>query len=133
MGQVVLLASPAVWEHGHGPNHPLKPIRLQRTNELLEEYGAFQTLRDRSPRWLVVGGGEYNKDVVPRAWTLAFGVMAGQRFPETLPPQYRQRYGGGGLHNREQMRVRSAQVKGDVNAVITVVKEQPALSDAFRQ
>ena len=42
MRQVVFLASTAVWEHGHGPNHPLKPIRLQRTYELLEEYGAFQ-------------------------------------------------------------------------------------------
>ena len=36
------LASPELWEHGHGPAHPLKPERLQRTYELLEEYGAFQ-------------------------------------------------------------------------------------------
>jgi hypothetical protein len=42
MRQVVFLASSAVWEYGHGPGHPLKPIRLQRTYELLEEYGAFQ-------------------------------------------------------------------------------------------
>jgi acetoin utilization protein AcuC len=40
--QVVFLSSPAVWERGHGPSHPLKPERLQRTHELLDEYGAFR-------------------------------------------------------------------------------------------
>ncbi|HEX6383929.1 MAG TPA: acetoin utilization protein AcuC [Anaerolineae bacterium] len=39
--KVVFLASPAVWQRGHGPNHPLKPERLRRTYELLEEYGAL--------------------------------------------------------------------------------------------
>lgn len=39
---VVFLASPEVWAQGHGPNHPLKPERLQRTYELLQAYGAFE-------------------------------------------------------------------------------------------
>ncbi len=41
MRRVILLYSPAVWEHGHGPDHPLKPERLRRTVELLSEYGAL--------------------------------------------------------------------------------------------
>jgi acetoin utilization protein AcuC len=39
--RAVFLSSPKIWERGHGPDHPLKPERLQRTFELLEEYGAF--------------------------------------------------------------------------------------------
>ncbi|MDX1600568.1 MAG: hypothetical protein R3191_03530, partial [Anaerolineales bacterium] len=39
--EVAFLASPEVWAQGHGPNHPLKPERLQRTYELLEAYNAF--------------------------------------------------------------------------------------------
>jgi nicotinate phosphoribosyltransferase len=31
--------------------------------------------------------------VVPRAWTLAYGVMSGQSFPGELPPAYDERYG----------------------------------------
>ena len=41
MRRAVFLSTPAVWQHGHGPNHPLKPERLQRTFELLEAYDAF--------------------------------------------------------------------------------------------
>jgi acetoin utilization protein AcuC len=39
--RAVFLSSPKIWDLGFGPNHPLKPERLQRTHELLEEYGAF--------------------------------------------------------------------------------------------
>ncbi|HKZ55941.1 MAG TPA: acetoin utilization protein AcuC [Anaerolineales bacterium] len=41
MRKACLLVSPAMWERGHGPDHPLKPERLRRTFELLEEYGAL--------------------------------------------------------------------------------------------
>jgi acetoin utilization protein AcuC len=40
--EVVFLSSAELWQRGHGPSHPLKPQRLQRTHELLEEYGAFE-------------------------------------------------------------------------------------------
>jgi len=40
--QVAFLSSAELWRRGHGPQHPLKPERLQRTHELLEEVGAFQ-------------------------------------------------------------------------------------------
>jgi acetoin utilization protein AcuC len=45
----------------------------------------FQRLHTLSPRWLALGGGGYDRSVVPRAWTLAWGVMSGQNFADTLP------------------------------------------------
>ena len=54
----------------------------------------FAALNDLAPRWLALGGGGYNMDVVPRAWALAWGVMAGLEFPEELPAGYRATYGG---------------------------------------
>lgn len=41
MRDAVFLTSPDLWERGHGHSHPLKPERLQRTFELLSEYGAL--------------------------------------------------------------------------------------------
>ncbi len=42
MRNVVFLSSPELWKRGFGPNHPLKPDRLQRTYELLDELGALK-------------------------------------------------------------------------------------------
>jgi acetoin utilization protein AcuC len=42
MRRVAFLSSAELWSRGHGQQHPLKPERLQRTHELLEELGAFQ-------------------------------------------------------------------------------------------
>jgi acetoin utilization protein AcuC len=76
----------------------------------------FEELAALTPgRWLACGGGGYNLDVVPRSWTLAFGVMSEQTFPDELPASYRAQYGGQWLHDREgpplneatQARVRS--------------------------
>lgn len=60
----------------------------------------FKRLSTLSPRWLAFGGGGYALDVVPRSWTLAFGVMSEKIFPERLPPQYRQQYGGDWLRDQ---------------------------------
>jgi acetoin utilization protein AcuC len=63
----------------------------------------FQVLADLAPaRWLACGGGGYNLDVVPRSWTLAFGVMSGQTFPDELPEAYRAQYGGRWLHDHQR-------------------------------
>ncbi len=48
--------------------------------------GLFQRIHALCPRWLAVGGGGYDRSVVPRAWTLAWGVMSGQTFTNDLPP-----------------------------------------------
>ena len=62
----------------------------------------FKELAALTPgRWLACGGGGYNLDVVPRSWTLAFGVMSAQTFPDALPASYRATYGGRWLHDHE--------------------------------
>ena len=54
----------------------------------------FEALAELSPgKWLACGGGGYNLDVVPRSWTLAFGVMSGQTFPDPLPEAYLDKWG----------------------------------------
>jgi acetoin utilization protein AcuC len=63
---------------------------------LIEE---FKMLAGDVGRWLALGGGGYAVDVVPRAWTLAYGVMSGQTFPDELPSAYSERYGPGRLHD----------------------------------
>jgi acetoin utilization protein AcuC len=62
---------------------------------------AFKSLADSLCQgcWLAFGGGGYAVDVVPRAWTLAYGVMSGQTFPDELPPAYSERYGPGHLRD----------------------------------
>lgn len=42
MRQAVFLSSPGLWQHGHGPQHPMKPERLKRTFELLDMAGALR-------------------------------------------------------------------------------------------
>jgi len=49
--------------------------------------------------WLALGGGGYRVDVVPRAWTLAYGILSGQEFDARLPKDYAARYGPGELHD----------------------------------
>ncbi len=83
-----------------------------------------------SPRWLALGGGGYDLDVVPRAWTLAFGVMAEADLPAELPAHYRSAYGGRWLEDRESPaldpRLR-AQARDQLEQVVARVKELHAL------
>ena len=61
----------------------------------------FSALDSLGLRWLALGGGGYNLDVVPRAWTLAFAAMAGLSLPDELPESYRAEYGGKWLEDRD--------------------------------
>jgi acetoin utilization protein AcuC len=61
----------------------------------------FRELAALAPRWLALGGGGYEIDVVPRAWALAMGVMAGHEFADELPPEYRSKYGGHRLRDQD--------------------------------
>ncbi|UCF61796.1 MAG: acetoin utilization protein AcuC [Anaerolineaceae bacterium] len=65
----------------------------------------FEELSRLSSRWLALGGGGYDIDVVPRSWTLAFGIMSGQSFPEELPPDYQAKYGGKWLEDHQSPRI----------------------------
>jgi len=59
-------------------------------------------INELAPRWLALGGGGYDVDVVARAWTLAYGVMSGQDFPDDLPSAYAEKYGQGNLRDYEK-------------------------------
>ena len=54
-------------------------------------------------RWLALGGGGYDLQAVARAWTLAYGVMSEQSFPQEVPESYRERYGVAGLRDPEEL------------------------------
>jgi acetoin utilization protein AcuC len=36
-------------------------------------------------RWIALGGGGYNVDVLPRAWALLFAEMTGAALPDAIP------------------------------------------------
>jgi acetoin utilization protein AcuC len=86
----------------------------------------FEVLGELGPRWLALGGGGYDVSVVPRAWALAFGVMAERSFPDELPEAYRERYGGLWLRDREGPRLGEetrTQVRHKVEAIVAAVKD----------
>ncbi|GAG18045.1 unnamed protein product, partial [marine sediment metagenome] len=60
----------------------------------------IERMRGLAPLWLALGGGGYDISVVPRAWTLAYGIMSGQVFPDELPPAYVEKYGPGTLRDQ---------------------------------
>jgi acetoin utilization protein AcuC len=65
----------------------------------------YERLASMAPRWLALGGGGYALDVVPRSWSLAFAVMAGQSLPDALPAAYREHYGGQWLEDKEKVKL----------------------------
>jgi len=61
---------------------------VQGHGQVVRELGAL------SPgRWLALGGGGYDLSAVARAWTLDYGVMLEQDWPDDIPPSYQERYG----------------------------------------
>ena len=70
---------------------------------------AVRELAAVSPgRWLALGGGGYDLQAVARAWTLAYGVMSEQSFPEIIPESYRERYGVSKLSDQIEPPVRDS-------------------------
>ena len=43
--------------------------------------------------WLALGGGGYDLSAVARCWSLAYGIMLGQEWPDDIPIEYQERYG----------------------------------------
>ena len=56
-------------------------------------------------RWLALGGGGYDLQAVARAWTLAYGVMSGQRFDARIPDAYAAEHGVAQLRDTEELRM----------------------------
>ena len=68
-------------------SHFLDPIThlaltVQGFGSVVEELSRF------APLWLALGGGGYDLQAVARAWTVAYGKMAGQEFAQELPASY---------------------------------------------
>jgi len=74
-------------------------------------------LASLAPRWLALGGGGYNVEVVPRAWTLALAVMADVRLPAELPEAYRQTYGGRTFYDESAPEI-GADERGRVRRIV---------------
>lgn len=105
---------------------PLASLALTTAGQV----ALFQALRDLAPRWLALGGGGYEIDVVPRSWTLAFDIMAQLNFPAELPPLYRSRYGGRWLHDQESVELDEAvrlRIRSGVENVVAAVKQKHGL------
>ena len=78
--------------------HYLDPLtHLSLTTRGYED--VIRMLKGLAPLWLAFGGGGYDISVVPRAWTLAYGVMSAQQFPDRLPRDYADEYGSGTLRD----------------------------------
>jgi len=91
----------------------------------------FESLDKLAPRWLALGGGGYDISVVPRSWTLAFGVMSGQLFSDELPAGYRARYGGQWLRDHERPNLNDEMrrwVRQEVEVVVAQVKQHHHLA-----
>ncbi len=58
-----------------------------------------RAFRQMAKPWLALGGGGYNIHTVARAWTLAYGIMSGQEFPDEIPAPYSKTYGDWRLHD----------------------------------
>lgn len=76
-----------------------------------------------TPRYLAVGGGGYDHSVVPRAWTLAWGVMSEQTFPNELPVAVATDYNPPLLHDEALPLLTSEQRRQARTAAEEVVRE----------
>ncbi|MDF1526705.1 MAG: acetoin utilization protein AcuC [bacterium] len=71
---------------------------LFSTRSLIHALGRVRELY--SGPIMATGGGGYEMDTVARAWTLAWGILTGQKAPDELPEAYlkeRARYGASGI------------------------------------
>jgi acetoin utilization protein AcuC len=86
----------------------------------------FHRLHRLAPRWLAVGGGGYDASVVPRLWTLAWGVMSDQTFPNPLPLEIASAYDPPLLHDELLPLLTPEQQRQARSAAETVVAELKA-------
>ena len=62
--------------------------------------------------WLALGGGGYDLSAVARCWTLAYGVMLGEEWPDRIPSDYAEQHGTKSLRDTVALEV-PAQVRAD--------------------
>jgi acetoin utilization protein AcuC len=83
----------------------------------------FNRIHQLAPRWLAVGGGGYDRAVVPRAWTLAWAIMSGQTFPNELPVAIAADYDPPLLHDAAKVLLTADQEQQAQTAAEAVVAE----------
>lgn len=80
-----------VTQDGVDPHHqdPLAHLQV-RMHAFPRLWRVLHDLADQaaSGRWVALGGGGYNVDVLPRAWALLFAEMTGAALPEDLPTEW---------------------------------------------
>lgn len=110
MTEVVFLSSSAVWQRGHGPDHPLKPERLRRTHELLDELRAFEATNVRLVAPRPATDDELALFHSPEYIDVVRALSGG----DTMMPGYRYGFGSGdnpifdGMYDSEGLKVGSA-------------------------
>ena len=70
-------------------------LTVQGHASLVEQLGQL------SSRWIAFGGGGYDIAAVARGWSLDFGVMLGEEWPDEIPMFYQERYGLKTLRDHE--------------------------------
>ena len=84
-------------------------LTVQGFGEAVAEFPRF------APRWLALGGGGYDLQVVARAWTTAYLTMAEQEIIDEIPASYRDRHDVATLRDTDEVPV-PEQVRKDARA-----------------
>lgn len=96
------------------------------THLLLTTHGfeaLFKGINQLGFPWLAVGGGGYDRRVVPRAWTLAWAVMSDQTFDNRLPAAVAEGHDPPLLHDEATVRLPIKEREEIVAATAATVKE----------
>lgn len=81
--------------------HFLDPLaHLELTSHLYEKI-IQEILVLRKPL-VVLGGGGYHPDTVPRIWTLLFAKLLGIKIPDEIPTEFTEKYGINRIRDSEQ-------------------------------
>lgn len=80
-----------VTQNGVDPHHADPLAHLQVTMDAFPRL--WRSLHDLAfdaagGRWVALGGGGYNVDVLPRAWALLFAEMVGVELPDEIDPAW---------------------------------------------
>jgi acetoin utilization protein AcuC len=80
-----------VTQNGVDPHHQDPLAHLQVTMDAFPRL--YRTLHDlardaAAGRWVALGGGGYNVDVLPRAWTMLFAEMVGTTLEDDVPEEW---------------------------------------------
>lgn len=103
---------------------PLTHLKLT-TGGYTQVVAELKRLSASTKGWLALGGGGYDLSVVPRAWTLAYGVMLGRDWPDAIPQSYQDKYGLRYLRDRERPDIdaaRKQKVQREVEQTVAEVK-----------